>query len=95
MKRLVKRFRIKRYCTIDFHPQSSGSLKCSHHVLGEFPQHFPVKNSEWEHWLELAMFSYNTSVDEGTKCTPYELVFGKLTPEPFDEPLSQQENLQV
>ena len=24
------------------------------------------------------MFSYNTSVHEGTKCTPYKLVFGEL-----------------
>ena len=37
------------------------------------------------------MFSYNTSVHEGTKCTPYGLVFGKLA----REPLSQQEKLQT
>ena len=40
------------------------------------------------------MFWYNTSVHEGTKCTPYELVFGKLAREPSSEPLSQQEKLQ-
>ena len=41
------------------------------------------------------MFSYNTCVHEGTKCTPYELVFGKLAREPSSEPLSQQEKLQT
>ena len=41
------------------------------------------------------MFWYNTSVHEGTKCTPYELVFGKLAREPSSEPLSQQEKLQT
>ena len=41
------------------------------------------------------MFSCNTSVHEGTKCTPYELVFGKLAREPSSEPLSQQEKLQT
>ena len=41
------------------------------------------------------MFSYNTSLHEGTKCTPYELVFGKLAREPSSEPLSQKEKLQT
>ena len=41
------------------------------------------------------MFSYNTSVHEATKCTPYELVFGKLAREPSSEPLSQNEKLQT
>ena len=41
------------------------------------------------------MFSYNTNVYEGTKCTPYELVFGKLAHEPSSEPLSQQEKLKT
>ena len=41
------------------------------------------------------MFSYNTSVHEATKCTPYELVFGKLASEPSSEPLSQNEKLQT
>ena len=41
------------------------------------------------------MFSYNTSVHEGTKCTPYGMVFGKLAREPSSEPLSQQEKLQT
>ena len=40
------------------------------------------------------MFSYNTSIHEGTKCTPHELVFGKLAREPSSEPLSQKEKLQ-
>ena len=41
------------------------------------------------------MFWYNTSVHEATKCTPYELVFGKLAREPSSESLSQNEKLQT
>ena len=41
------------------------------------------------------MFSYNTSVHEATKCTPYELDFGKLVRKPSGEPLSQNEKLQT
>ena len=65
-----------------------------HHVLGEYPKQFVAKRTEWDDWLGLAMFSYNTSVHEGAKCTPYELVCGKLAREPSSEPLAQQEKLQ-
>ena len=95
MKILAKRFRIKQFRTTAFHPQSNGSLERSHHVLGEYLKQFVGKNSEWDDWLELAMFSYKTSVHEATKCTPYELVFGKLARELSSEPLSQNEKLQT
>lgn len=36
------------------------------------------RESEWDEHLPMAMFSYNTSVHEGTKFTLYELVFGRL-----------------
>ena len=37
----------------------------------------------------------NNQLHEGTKCTPYELIFDKLGREPPSEPLSQQEKLQT
>lgn len=33
---------------------------------------------EWDEYIDLAIFSYNTSVHEGTKYSPFELVFGRL-----------------
>ena len=94
-KKSAKRFRIKKFRTIAFHSQSDGSLERLHHVLGEYLKRFVAKVSEWDDWLELAILSYNTSVHEATKCTPYELVFGKLAREPSTEPLSQNEKLQI
>ena len=85
---MAKPFRIKKFRTTAFHPLSNGSFERSHHVLGEYLKQFVAKNSEWDDWLELAMLSYNTSVHEATKCTPYELVLGKLVREPSSEPLS-------
>lgn len=77
MKKFAKYFKIKQYCTSAFHPQSNGSLERSHHVLTEYLKHYISDERDWDNWLEHAMFSYNTSVHEGTKFTPYELVFGK------------------
>ena len=92
---MAKHFRIKEFRTTAFYPQSNGSSERSHHVSGEYLKQFIAKNSEWDDWLELAMFSYNTSIHEGTKCTPYELFFCKLAREPSSEPLSQEEKLQT
>ena len=95
LKRLAKRFRTKQFRTTAFHPQSNESLEWSNHVLDEYLKQFVAKNSGWDDWLELAMFSYNTSVHEATQYTSYELVLGKLAHEPSSEPLSQNEKLQT
>ena len=95
LKRLAKRFKIKQFRTTAFHSQSDVSLERSHHILAEYLKQFIAEYAEWDDWLELTMFSYNTSVHEGTKCTPYEMIFGKLAHEPSSEPLSQNEKLQT
>ncbi|XP_033222810.1 uncharacterized protein K02A2.6-like [Belonocnema kinseyi] len=95
LRRLAKRFRKRQFKTSDFHPQSNGSLERSHHSLSEYLKQFVNKNSEWDEWLELATFSYNTSVHEGTKCTPYELVFGKISRQPSSEPPPPHEKLET
>ena len=39
--------------------------------------------------------SYNTSIHEGTYCTPYELVFRKLGRKPSSKPLPEHEKLET
>lgn len=86
MQRISKRFRIKKIQTTAFRPQSNGSLERSHHVLGKYMKQF-VGHNEWHSWLELAIFSSDTCVHEGTEFTPYELVFRKPARLPTSEPL--------
>ena len=48
-------------------------------TLAEFLRQFTDQNKQdWDRFLEMATFSYNTSFHEATKATPYELVFGRL-----------------
>ena len=74
---MAKRFRIRQFRTTAYHPQSNESLERFHRVFKEYLKQFIENNAEWDHWIELAMFSYNTSVHKGAKCTSYELVFRK------------------
>ena len=50
-----------------------------------------IENSRnWDKRVELAMFSYNTSVHEGTKFSQHELVFGHLAREPTGEMIIEE-----
>ncbi|XP_011859426.1 PREDICTED: uncharacterized protein LOC105556922 [Vollenhovia emeryi] len=92
MKNLAKKFKITHFKTTAYHPQSNGSIERSHHVLTEYLKTQINKDSNWDDYVSLAMFSYNTSVHEGTKYSPYQLVFGRVprTPSSYtsaeDEP---------
>ena len=68
-------------------------MKTSHHVLKEYLKHFIKNSAEGDDWIELSIFSYNTIVHEGSKYTPYKLVFGKLARLPFDDPLPEHEKV--
>lgn len=78
MKHLAKLFKIRKIQTTAFHPQTNGSLERSHLVLVEYLRNFIDQNRDWDTWLKYAMFSYNTSIHEGTGFTPHELIFGGI-----------------
>lgn len=89
MKEIAKIFKIKQIKTSVYHPQSNGALERSHHVLAEYLKSYINQNQDnWDSFLNAAMFSYNTAYHEGTKISPYELVFGQKPrlPSVFVEP---------
>lgn len=78
IKNLAKKFNIKQYKTIAYHPQSQGSIERSHHVLVEYLRTQIAKETEWDEYINLAMFSYNTSTHESTKYSPFQLIYGRI-----------------
>ena len=39
---------------------------------------------DWDLWVDLAIYAYNTSVHESTGFSPYELVFGRVARTPIE-----------
>lgn len=94
MKDVSKRFRIKNCNSTAYHHETVGSLERSHAVLAEYLKQYTNKNKgDWDEFLELSMFSFNTSVHTGTRYTPYEWVFGTEARVPSERPLAQHEQL--
>lgn len=77
LKEIARLFHIKQIQTSAYHPQSNGVLERSHATLADYLKHYiSSKQTDWDKWVPIAMFSYNTSVHTSTKYTPYKLVFG-------------------
>ena len=93
MKKIAKLFKIRKFRTTAFHPQSNGSLERSHHALGEYLKQYANERKQWDRWIGLAMFNYNTNIHEATKHTPYELIFGKIARIPSNEILAPDDKL--
>ncbi|KAL7289391.1 hypothetical protein TKK_0016591 [Trichogramma kaykai] len=75
------------------HKGSNGSLERSHHALCEYLKIYANSDHQWDDWVELASFNYNTNVQESTKYTPHEVVFGRLARIPSAEPLREADQL--
>lgn len=74
LKTVAKRLNIKEYRTSSYHAQTNGSLERTHIVLINFLKQYTTPNDHWDSWLEMAMLSYNSSINSSTKKTPYELL---------------------
>ncbi|KAL7298432.1 hypothetical protein TKK_0008222 [Trichogramma kaykai] len=93
IKRFVSVFGSPKVILTDqaYHPQSNGSLERSHHVLKEYLKQYSMSDDSWADWVELAILNYNTSVQESTKLTPYEIIFGRLADLPSAQPLREND----
>lgn len=77
IKEMNKLFKIKHVFSSPYHPQTNGALERSHLTLKDYLKHYINQNqNDWDEYVELAMFTYNTHIHKSTGFTPYELIFG-------------------
>lgn len=77
IKELNRLFKIRHIFSTPYHPQTNGALERSHLTLKDYLKHYINQNqNNWDEYVNLAMFTYNTHVHKSTGYTPYELIFG-------------------
>ncbi|KAL6419073.1 hypothetical protein ACFW04_011595 [Cataglyphis niger] len=54
MWNVARKFKIRRFRTTAYRPQSNGSVERSHQVLWEYLKHYVDKDNEWDEHLKLA-----------------------------------------
>jgi hypothetical protein len=69
--------KIKKIQSTSFHPESQGGIERSHRVLAEYLRHYVSEDqTDWDTWIPLATYAYNTTQHSATAFTPFELLFG-------------------
>ena len=64
--------------TTAYHPQCDGLVERQNRTLQEILSSFVSQHKDdWDNWVSLAVYAYNTSCHESTGFSPYELVFGR------------------
>ena len=83
--KLMKVFRIQHRLTTAYHPQVNGLDEQLNQTLTNSLAKFSQCNREtWDESLQEVIYAYNTAVQESTKYTPFEAMFGRVARLPVD-----------
>lgn len=77
IQQLARTLKIHRLTTSSYYPQGNGSLERSHQPLIDYLREYVDKFHDWDRYIPMAIFNYNTTVYTATKFTPYEILYGK------------------
>ena len=85
MKEICSLMGIHKSRTSAYHPQCDGLVERQNRTLQDILASYVSKyKDDWDLWVDLAVYSYNTSVHESTGFSPYELVFGRVARTPIE-----------
>ena len=84
-KELMNVFGIQHRLTTAYHPQANGLDERLNQTLVNSLAKFAQENRDtWDEKLPEVVYAYNTAVQESTKHTPFEAMFGRMARLPVD-----------
>lgn len=79
--------------TTAYHPQTNGLTERLNRTLTDMLSiYVDLEHRAWDKILPYATFAYNTAVQETTKVTPFQLVYGRVVTTPLDAMLPVGDN---
>ena len=74
--------------TTAYHPQGDGLVERQNRTLQDILSSFVSEHKDdWDLWIDIAVYAYNTSPQESTGFSPFELVFGHPARLPIEHTL--------
>ena len=71
--------------TTAYHPQCDGLVERHNRTIQDMLSAFVSEHShDWDMWIDIIVYAYNTSTHESTGISPYELVFGRTARTPLE-----------
>ena len=71
--------------TSAYHPQCDGLVERQNRTLQDMLTGYVSQHQhDWDRWVDLVAYAYNTSVHSATGYSPYEMVFGRLARTPLE-----------
>ena len=83
--KLMKTFDIKHRLTTTYHPQGNGlDERCNQTITNAIAKFAQQCREGWDEKVFEVVYAYNTAVQESTKYTPFEAMFGHMAKLPVD-----------
>src|SRR3569832_2103860 len=84
---------VQKVFTTPYHPQCNGMVKRFNRTLIDLLSKLCASHSyQWENYLPLALFAYRMSVHASTGYSPFYIVYGHFTKNPFKALLSPEDS---
>ena len=85
MQEVCQLMGIHKSRTTAYHPQCDGLVERQNRTLQDILSAYVSDHQDdWDQWVSLAVYAYNTSTHESTGFSPYELVFGRIARTPLE-----------
>ena len=82
---LMKTFNIDHRLTTAYHPQANGlDERFNQTLTNSIVKYVESDRENWDAHLDQVVFAYNTAVQESTKYTPFQAMFGRMARIPVD-----------
>ena len=82
---LMSVFDIKHKMTTLYHPQANGlDERYNQTLVNSLAKYVQGKHNQWDEMLSEVVYAYNTAIQESTKYSPFEAMFGRKAKLPVD-----------
>ena len=82
---LTSVFGIKHRMTTPYHPQANGlDERYNQTLVNSLAKYVQEKRNQWNEMLSEVVYAYNTAIQESTKYSPFEAIFGRKAKLPVE-----------